>query len=162
MQDGYVFRAVWTDGVRDMIDASQSKRPSLADREEFRLLAKGMSELGAYAMFFTDQTQGFDETVKLICDGSQIVQCRLQVAEGLKETQPTLRQYEVFGTGVVVNWKGKLGVIVGSTPVVDRQSKWSTEMGERFVQFRPTSPDATRVALKAAINAGRDQGIPLL
>ena len=67
-------------------------------------------------------------------------------------------QYDaVFGTGVEVNWKGKLGVIVGSTPAVDKQSKWSTEMGERFVQFRPISPDPTRVALKAAINAGRDQ-----
>ena len=44
-----------------------------------------------------------------------------------------------FGTGVEVNWSGKLGMLVGATPVVDRYHKLSAELGERFLQFRPTS-----------------------
>ena len=62
-----------------------------------------------------------------------------------------------FGTGVKVNWKGKLGFIVGATRAVDRLQKWSTELGERFIQFRPTAPDKNRVTIRAALNEGRGE-----
>jgi hypothetical protein len=54
-----------------------------------------------------------------------------------------------FGTGVQVKWSGKLGMLVGATLAVDRQQKWSAELGERFVQFRPSSPEPSTVATKA-------------
>ena len=60
-----------------------------------------------------------------------------------------------YGTGVEVNWSGKLGMLVGATPAVDRQYRWSAELGERFVQFRPSAPDQKRVADRAA--AATDQ-----
>lgn len=54
-----------------------------------------------------------------------------------------------YGTGVEINWKGKIGMLVGATPAVDRQYKWSAELGERFVQFRPTAPDPKAVSMMA-------------
>ncbi len=61
-----------------------------------------------------------------------------------------------WGTGAKVHWRGKLGFLVGATPAVDRLQKWSTELGERFVQFRPTAPDAHRVTVRASLNKGRE------
>ena len=61
-----------------------------------------------------------------------------------------------YGTGVKVNWRGKLGFLVGATPAVDRLQKWSTELGERFVQFRPTAPDNHRVTIRASLNKGHE------
>ena len=54
-----------------------------------------------------------------------------------------------FGTSVDVAWSGKLALIVGATPAVDRLQKWSAELGERFVLFRPTAPSPKEVARKA-------------
>jgi len=41
-----------------------------------------------------------------------------------------------FGSGVKVNWKGKLGFIAGVTPIIDRYSSVSSNLGERFIQYR--------------------------
>ena len=62
-----------------------------------------------------------------------------------------------YGTGVSISWRGKLGFLVGATPAVDRLQKWSTELGERFIQFRPTAPDKHRVTIQAALNKGRER-----
>jgi hypothetical protein len=62
-----------------------------------------------------------------------------------------------FGTGITVNWEGKLGLVVGATPSVDRLHKWSAELGERFVQFRPSPPDRMRTALKAVAAVSQDR-----
>lgn len=70
VQDKYVFYSVKTSGMEGLIDASQGKRPSLADAEEFRLLARGMSALGAYNAWFTDRVDltkandGIDQEVQ--------------------------------------------------------------------------------------------------
>ena len=62
-----------------------------------------------------------------------------------------------FGTGVAIDWQGKLGLLVGATPSVDRQYKWNAELGERFVQFRPSVPDPRKVALWAAVVASKEK-----
>ena len=62
-----------------------------------------------------------------------------------------------FGTGVEIDWEGKLGLLVGATPAVDKYHKWSAELGERFVQFRPGAPDPGKVAMKAALVASKEK-----
>ena len=47
VQDRYVFYTVETPGMKDLIEASVGRRRSLADVEEFAILAKEMSDLGA-------------------------------------------------------------------------------------------------------------------
>lgn len=61
-----------------------------------------------------------------------------------------------YGSGAHVSWEGNLGFLVGATPAVDRLQKWSTELGERFVQFRPDPPDPQAVSIQAMLNAGRE------
>ena len=48
--DEYVFRTLGASDMEALIDASLNEGASLADVEEFRLLAGGMSRLGAYTM----------------------------------------------------------------------------------------------------------------
>ena len=62
-----------------------------------------------------------------------------------------------YGTGVKINWKGKLGLIAGATSSVDNMHKWSQELGERFIQVRPTCPNAALVADRASKNKGREE-----
>ena len=40
---------------------------------------------------------------------------------------------------------------------MDRQHKWSAELGERFVQFRPTPPDPEKVARKALLATAKEE-----
>jgi hypothetical protein len=64
-----------------------------------------------------------------------------------------------FGTGVDIDWSGKLGMIVGATPAVDSQRRWSAELGERFIQYRPKVPDPKKVAKKAREVAGQEEAL---
>ncbi len=62
--DSYVFHTWATDEMKSLIDAPRDERPSLADFEEYRLLAAGMSRLGAYAMLLSDNTFGLEAMVE--------------------------------------------------------------------------------------------------
>lgn len=53
-RDGSVLRALYTDGIDQMIDA-HAGGPSLADDEDFRLAVEGMARLGAMNAHITDQ-----------------------------------------------------------------------------------------------------------
>ena len=53
-----------------------------------------------------------------------------------------------YGTGVEVDWSGKLGLLVGATTHIDAQHKLNAELGERFVYFRPAIPDSADVAMQ--------------
>ena len=53
-----------------------------------------------------------------------------------------------YGTGVDVNWSGKLGLLAGATTHIDAQHKLNAELGERFVYFRPAIPDSGDVAMQ--------------
>ena len=89
VQDDYVFRSISTKGMEEFIDASQGRRSSLGDVEEFRLMAKEMEELGAYTMLLTDTTQAFEEWSKSI-KGEMLREL---------EDEPMLRPYLAFATG---------------------------------------------------------------
>ena len=54
--DHKLFYTVWADGVLSMIDTARGTRGSLADVEEFRLMAEGLHVLGTYGAYLTDAT----------------------------------------------------------------------------------------------------------
>ena len=85
-----------------LIDASLNESASLADVEEFRLLAGGMSRLGAYTMLLSDDVEvwdaaNLDATMLLQASSSREDVDRLQ--RELSERGPWLRPYEAFATG---------------------------------------------------------------
>ena len=58
--DEYVFRTLGASDMEALIDAGLNEGASLADVEEFRLLAGGMSRLGAYTMLLSDDVEVWD------------------------------------------------------------------------------------------------------
>ena len=99
--DEYVFRTLGTPDMEALIDAGLNEGASLADVEEFRLLAGGMSRLGAYTMLLSDDVEVWDAEgydVLLLQDGAtgkDVVQAQRE----LSERGPWLRPYEAFATG---------------------------------------------------------------
>ncbi len=79
--DEYVFRTLGTSDMEALIDAGLNEGASLADVEEFRLLAGGMSRLGAYTMLLSDDVEVWD------------------AANYAAEGGPWMRPYEAFATG---------------------------------------------------------------
>ena len=79
--DEYVFRTLGTSDMKALIDAGLNEGASLADVEEFRLLAGGMSRLGAYTMLLSDDVEVWDAANYTAAGG------------------PWLRPYEAFATG---------------------------------------------------------------
>ncbi len=80
--EGAIFSTLWTDGVRGMISASQGEGPSLADAEEYVLLAGGLEKLGVYSAWLSDRTQSVDSL------GDE------------RHCQVLLRPYVAFATGI--------------------------------------------------------------
>ncbi len=79
--DEYVFRTLGTSDMKALIDAGLNGGASLADVEEFRLLAGGMSRLGAYTMLLSDDVEVWD------------------AASYAAKGGPWLSPYEAFATG---------------------------------------------------------------
>lgn len=115
IQGRYVFRTLGTGEMTSTIDASQRNRSSLADREDYRLLAQGLSELGAYAVFLTDQSQGFEEVLQALCEGLGKTfgerDC-VRIGDQLQEREPMLRRYQMLATGVGKDKEGAYTALV--------------------------------------------------
>jgi energy-coupling factor transporter ATP-binding protein EcfA2 len=58
-----------------------------------------------------------------------------------------------FGNGVVMDWKGKLGMIVCSTGTYDDQVQDLAAFGERFTVWRPPAGDQILVAQRSGRNS---------
>lgn len=112
--DKYVFRTVETPGMRNLIDTSLGRRDSLADVDEFRLLAAGLDELNAYSGILTDKTQSFDETIKNLLDGagSNFTQEEAAQLRRRLESEPLLRPYDAFATGAGRDERGRYMAVV--------------------------------------------------
>lgn len=62
--------------------------------------------------------------------------------------------YDVpYGNGVVLNWRGKCGMIVCSTGAYDREMGSQSVFGDRFLVCRNTPGDPVQVAERAGRNA---------
>jgi hypothetical protein len=53
---------------------------------------------------------------------------------------------KAFGTGESIEWKGKLGVLAATTPVIDKYMSVNQMLGERFLHYRVGDEDAFGVA----------------
>lgn len=64
---------------------------------------------------------------------------------------------KAFGTGVEVNWKGRLGFVAGVTQVFDRHQAAMAVCGERFLTYRPHLPPRRALARRALDGEGNEQ-----
>ncbi len=106
--DEYVFRTVGTSEMEGLIDAHLNEAPSLADVEEFRILAGGMSKLRAYTMLLSDKIQlwGLSNHAKALA-GQDASQAEIEAKEReLAESGFWLRSYQEFGVGACKDEEG--------------------------------------------------------
>ena len=102
VEDNYVFRTVWTEGMKALIDASQGQFATLADVEEFRLLAKGMADLEAYATVLSDLTPGFGNILTWIFGDTgqqKLTPAEIEAVTVDVSMTPLLRPYVSFASG---------------------------------------------------------------
>ena len=110
--DEYVFRTVETPGMRNLIVTSVGRRDSLADVEDFRLLAAGLDELNAYSEFMTDKTQSLDETLTNLFAESAFTQEDMASVRARLEEEPLLKPYDTFATGAGRDSRGQYMAVV--------------------------------------------------
>jgi hypothetical protein len=60
------------------------------------------------------------------------------------------------GGGRTLHWSGKVGLIAGCTPSIDRHHAVMGAMGERFILFRLPEVDSTEHARRALAHAGHE------
>src|SRR5262249_7946493 len=54
-----------------------------------------------------------------------------------------------FGNGKRFHWAGKVGLLAGVTPIIDREYALNQILGERFILYRVRGPEAHRLAVRA-------------
>ena len=62
-----------------------------------------------------------------------------------------------WGTGKILNWKGKVGLIAGVTTIIDTHYSIYQTLGERFIQYRISQPEPEEVAEVAMRNQGHEK-----
>ncbi|MCH8224836.1 MAG: hypothetical protein IIC97_03095 [Chloroflexi bacterium] len=110
--DGYVFRTVESPGMRRLIDTSVGRGDSLADVEDFRLLAAGLDELNAYSGILTGQTQSFDEALTVLLADSAFTQEDVARLRARMEEELLLLPYDAFATGAGRDDRGQYMAVV--------------------------------------------------
>ena len=58
-----------------------------------------------------------------------------------------------FGNGKIAEWKGKIGLIAGTTPAIDIAQQMHTTLGERFIHYRLKTPGRKETAQRALSNS---------
>ena len=112
--DEYVFRAFGTGAMRSLIDTHMNENPSLADVEEFRLLAGGMSQLGAYTMFLSDNVETFrlDGYAALVLADLSPSEWQIEILQARFAEPGPLRPYEAFASGAGTDEHGTYMALV--------------------------------------------------
>ena len=109
VQDGSVLRSLRDSDMETLIDTDLGQLASLADVEEFRLIADAMTDLGAYSVLISTETQQLDYV-----DALWRMVTPEEELESLSETleaTPLLRPYEAFGAGIGKDQNGQYMVL---------------------------------------------------
>ena len=121
--------------MKRLIDVSLGRRDSLADVDEFRLLATGLDELNAYSGLLSDMTQGFEETLADLLGGAGSTYTQEQVANlrATMEAEPLLRRYDAFATGTGRDNRGQYMAVVLVHPS-ERAARRNVELLRRRIE----------------------------
>ena len=64
---------------------------------------------------------------------------------------------KAFGNEKIVSWLGKMGLIAGATPIIDRYGSLHQALGERFLQCRVQGEDSKKIAVRALAIGGKEK-----
>lgn len=118
--DGFIFWVAWTDGIKEMIDAYSDRTDSLADIEDYQLLAQGLAELDVCNAFFSTQSQSKNDVVEwwqnLTSDDPGYFSEQNQRFMEAVGSPFLLEPYQAFATGAGVDERGYYMAIVLLNP----------------------------------------------
>ncbi len=103
----FAFWILWTDGMKEMIDSFEGNIASLADNEDYRLLAGGLGELDTVTAFFSSELQSESHFKEVYQE--QIEQLDPEIKErllGELRSDVKLKPYLALATGAGADDKG--------------------------------------------------------
>lgn len=106
--DDFVFWTLWTDGMKEMIDSYKGNIASLADDEDYRLLAGGLENLDTVTAFFSAESHSISHFNEIF-NQEKINELSPEIQERLvteKDRQARLKPYRALATGAAKDDKG--------------------------------------------------------
>lgn len=114
---GFALWMIWTEGLTDMIDAYAGNIPSLADNEEYKLLAVELEKLDTVTAFFSSATASISEFKEMYHDNLEELRQKgdMEQVEAF-ENEPLLKPFLSFATGAGEDEQGAYMVIILLNP----------------------------------------------
>jgi len=134
---GFIFWVRWTDGMKEMIDSYEDNIESLADNEDYKLLAEALEELDTVTACFSAESQSLSYISEIyqqiIEDPSNEIQ-QLFVGEIKREVR--LKPYQAFATGAGIDDEGYYLAIVLLNPNEEVAQENATLLEQRINQSK--------------------------
>jgi hypothetical protein len=138
----FAFWTVWDEGIETMIDCYKDTVDSLADIDEYRLMAEGLTMLGAFSGYMTTDTNSCNE-VEDDYLGRYEVSSQMSEREEQEERFilsleeiPLLKLYSALATGAGLDGDGYYLAIVLVNPDKDTAEKNKSLLEERISNTR--------------------------
>ncbi len=136
--DDFIFWVRWTDGMKEMIDSYEDNSVSLADNEDYKLLAEALEELDTVTAFFSAESQSLGHISEVY---QQIIEepddnegPQIFVEEINMEVR--LKPYQALATGAGINEKGYYLAIVLLNPSEEVARENATLLEQRINQSK--------------------------
>jgi len=136
--DDFIFWVRWTDGMKKMIDSYTNNIESLADNENYKLLAGGLEELDTVTALFSAESQSMSYISKIY---QQIIEepgdneARQLFVEEIKR-EPRLKPYQALATGAGIDEKGYYLAIAFLNPSEELARENATLLEQRINQSK--------------------------
>ncbi|MFC2014671.1 hypothetical protein ACFLUP_01615 [Chloroflexota bacterium] len=108
---------IWTDEVKEMIDSYKGKVKSLADNEDYRLLAEVLEEMGTVTAFFSAESQSITHVMEI--HKEELDELRDEGQEQFIkeiENEPLLKPYQALAAGAGMDENGTYLIIALANP----------------------------------------------
>jgi hypothetical protein len=115
--DGFAIWMLWTDGLKEMIDAYEGNIPSLADNEDYKLLAGVLEDMGTVTAFFSSESLSISEFKGAFQERFEELRQKGQEQQVTEfENEPLLKPYLSFASGAGKDEQGAYLLIVLANP----------------------------------------------
>ncbi|MBN2239103.1 MAG: hypothetical protein JW712_04965 [Dehalococcoidales bacterium] len=97
--DGFAPWMIWTDGIESMMDAYTDNVPSLADNEDYKLLAAELAKMNTVTAFFSSDDLSLSELTARTLEHSGDLAGSAFEDENPLANEPLLKPFSSFATG---------------------------------------------------------------
>ena len=133
--DDFIFWMVWTDGIEDMLDSYSDKIDSLADIEEYQLMARELAVLDVFHAYFSTDTNSYSDMTDWLEQSGDMFPIRAEQQERLEESindTALLKPYQAFATGAGLDKDSYFLAIVLMNPDKDTAANNASLLKKRI------------------------------